>query len=301
MRVAVAGGTGFIGRALVQALLCDGHEVVVLTRVAAPAAQSTERLRFVAWQPQQTGPWTEALVGVDGVINLAGEPLIGRRWTSAQKAIILSSRVAATDALVEAMRRSSTRPQVLVNASAVGYYGPHGDESLDESSPAGQGFLADVCHQWEAAAMQAESSGVRVVCLRIGVVLAPDGGALAKMAPPFTMFVGGPIGSGRQWLSWIHRDDVVGMIRWSLTHPEVRGPLNATATVPVTMRDFTQALGRAMSRPSWLPAPAFALRALLGEAADVLLTGQRVLPSVAQRLGYAFVYPALETALAVCV
>ena len=149
--------------------------------------------------------------------------------------------------------------------------------------------------------MQAEAVGVRVVCLRIGVVLAPDGGALAKMAPPFKMFVGGPIGSGRQWLSWIHRDDVVGMIRWSLTHPEVHGPLNATATVPVTMRDFTQALGRAMRRPSWLPAPAFALRALLGEAADVLLTGQRVLPSVAQRLGYAFVYPALETALAVCV
>ena len=302
MRLAITGGTGFIGKPLCEALLRDGHELLLLTRSSSHTSSlAGARVRLVEWQSEAGGAWADQLNGIDGIVNLAGEPIAGRRWTPAQKARIRDSRVHATTALVDAMQRLPRAPSVLINASAVGYYGPHGDEVLDESAPAGEGFLAEVCHAWELAARRAESLGVRVVRLRFGIVLADDGGALAKMQPPFQYFLGGPLGSGRQWLSWIHREDVIGLIRWALTRSQAAGAINATAPEPATMRDFADALGRAMHRPSWLPAPAFALRILLGEMSEMLLTGQRVAPAAAQRLGYTFAHPSLDGALAECV
>lgn len=299
MKLVLAGGTGFIGTPLRQTLVGDGHEVILLTRYPSRVAVAAgQQLRAVAWRPGIAGEWTAHLDGVDGIINLAGEPIANKRWTAQQKARIRDSRISATASLVDAIGRLTRKPATLINASAVGYYGPRGDESLDESAVSGQGFLADVCRQWEATARRAESLGVRVVCLRIGVVLANDGGALAKMLPPFRLGLGGPVGSGRQWFSWIHRDDVIGLIRFALTHETLRGPVNATAPEPVTMRQFATALGRALHRPSGLPAPAFALRLVLGEMSEMLLTGQRVVPVVAQRSGYAFGYPSLDRALA---
>ncbi len=303
MRLAVTGGTGFIGGALCQALLRDGHEVLLLTRapsklLAAPA----ERMRVVPWQPGIDSGWMAQLDGVDGLINLAGESIAARRWTATQQRRILHSRLEVTTALVDAIGRMRGRPAVLISASAVGYYGPRGDEVLDESAPSGAGFLAEVCRQWEQAAARAETLGVSVVRLRLGLVLAKDGGALAKMTPPFRWGVGGPLGSGRQWMSWVHRDDVIGVLRWALAHPELAGAVNATAPSPATMRDFARTLGRVLHRPALLPAPAFALRLLLGAmASELLLSGQRVIPVAAQRAGYVFVYPSLEDALRACV
>lgn len=303
MRLVVTGGTGFIGGALCQALLRDGHEVLLLTRAPSSSlAAPDERVRVVPWQPGIDSGWMAQLDGVDGVINLAGESIAARRWTATQKRRILQSRLEVTTALVDAIGRMRRRPVVLISASAVGYYGPRGDEMLDESSPSGAGFLAEVCRQWEASAARAEVLGVRVVRLRIGLVLAKGGGALAKMAPPFRWGLGGSLGSGRQWMSWVHRDDVIGVMRWALTHPELQGAANATAPSPATMRDFARTLGRVLHRPALLPAPAFALRWLLGNmASELLLSGQRVLPAAMQRSGYVFTYPSLEQALRACV
>ena len=301
MKLAVTGGTGLIGRPLCEALLRDGHEVLLLTRAPSRAlAASAERLRVVPWQPGIDSGWAAMLDGVDGILNLAGESIAERRWTAMQKRRILRSRLDVTTALVDAMPRMRHRPAVLISASAVGYYGPHGDETLDESAAPGAGFLAEVCRQWEAAAARAETLGVRVVRLRLGLVLAVDGGALARMAPPFRLGLGGPLGSGRQWMSWIHRDDVIGLIRRALAEPALAGAVNATAPSPVTMRDFARTLGCVLHRPAVLPVPAFALRLLVGEMSELLLTGQRVVPSAAQRAGHVFTYPSLEPALRSC-
>lgn len=299
MKYVVTGGTGFIGGALCQVLLDDGHEVVVLTRLARPSRH--RRQRFVGWSPPDLGPWVqEGLDGADGLVHLAGESIVAARWTAEQKRRIVDSRVGSTETLVRAMRQVSRKPPVLVNASAVGYYGPQGDETLDESAPPGSDLLATTCQQWEAAARQAEPLGVRVVRVRIGVVLALDGGALAKMLPPFQRGLGGPLGSGRQWMSWIHRDDLISVIRWALADARVSGAVNATAPNPATMREFARTLGRVLHRPAVLPVPATVLRMLLGEMAQMLLTGQRVMPAAAQRLGFRFAYPELEAALRAC-
>src|SRR5439155_1366153 len=218
-------------------------------------------------------------------------------WSAPQKELIRQSRVLATRTLVDAVAAAEPRPKVLVNASAVGYYGPRDDEAVDESAGPGTGFLADVCQAWEQEALRAEELGLRVVRLRLGVVLAAHGGALARMLPPFRAFVGGPIGSGGQWMSWIHRDDVTGLVLDALANDAYRGPVNATAPQPVTNRDFASMLGRTLARPAWLPTPAFALRLALGEMAELLLTGQRVLPGVANRFGYPWRYPELGGAL----
>jgi uncharacterized protein (TIGR01777 family) len=196
-----------------------------------------------------------------------------------------------------AMEAASARPSVLVSASGVAYYGPHEDEIVTEESPPGSDFMAQLARDWEEAARQAEPLGARVVIPRLGMVLGEGGGALAKMVPPFRMFAGGPLGSGQQWVSWIHRDDVIGMVLWALETDAVRGPVNATAPQPVRMKEFAAALGKALGRPAWFPVPALALRALMGEMADIVLTGQRVLPTAAQRLGYPFRHPDLEPAL----
>jgi uncharacterized protein (TIGR01777 family) len=253
-------------------------------------------VQVVAYDPMQLGDWQQVLVGCEGVVNLAGEPIAEARWTPEQKQTILNSRVVTTQNLVEAMRQADPHPRVLVNASAIGFYGTSEVATFDESSSSGDDFLAQVCQQWEAAAKAAESRGTRVVILRLGIVLGP-GGALAKMLPPFRMFAGGPIGTGRQWFSWIHRDDVVDLIVTALTDSSWQGIYNATAPHPVRMTELCKQLGRVLNRPSWLPVPSFALEALLGEGAKVVLEGQRVLPSQTLAAGFKYEYPDLPQAL----
>ena len=301
MKVAVTGGTGFVGSRLVERLQSLGHEVILLTRNPRPAQQMFPKevytgVQVVAYDPMQLGDWQQVLVGCEGVVNLAGEPIAEARWTPEQKQTILNSRVVTTQNLVEAMRQADPHPRVLVNASAIGFYGTSEVATFDESSSSGDDFLAQVCQQWEAAAKAAESRGTRVVILRLGIVLGP-GGALAKMLPPFRMFAGGPIGTGRQWFSWIHRDDVVDLIVTALTDSSWQGIYNATAPHPVRMTELCKQLGRVLNRPSWLPVPSFALEALLGEGAKVVLEGQRVLPSQTLAAGFKYEYPDLPQAL----
>ena len=299
MRLLITGGSGFIGKRLCRVLLDRGHDLTVLTRNADSAREALHSsVQVQVWNPDQSDPKLTLPVGIDGVVNLAGESIAGGRWTEERKARIRSSRTRVTSALVAAMRDSDPRPSVLVNASAVGYYGSRGDELLSEDASPGRGFLTDVVLEWEQSALAAEPLGVRVVLLRIGVVLGRDGGALPQMSMPFRLFVGGPVASGKQWLSWIHVDDVVGMIVWSLENSRVSGPINAVAPGPLTNANFSRGIGRTLGRPSWLPAPAFALNALFGEMADALLVnGQRVIPKRAQELGYAFHYPSARAAL----
>jgi uncharacterized protein (TIGR01777 family) len=290
MKIVVAGGSGFIGTPLVRALLARGADVAVLSRDPAKVRDG----RGVGWAGVG-----EAVRDADAIVNLSGENVGGGRWTAARRQRILQSRLEATGRLVDALRAAPERPRTFVSASAVGFYGLHGDETLDESAAPGGGFLAEVTRQWEAAAREGEAFA-RLVILRFGVVLAADkGGALAKMMLPFRFGAGGPVGNGRQWMSWIDRDDVVRMILWALDNETVRGVYNATSPEPVQNRDFARALGRAMHRPAILPAPAFALRLLFGDMAnEVLLGGQRVLPARAAREGFVFEYPNLDRALA---
>ncbi len=291
MRIVVAGGSGFLGGALVRAWRDDGHEVKVLTRHPASVDD-------VPWSPQPSGgDWRSTLEGAGAVVNLAGEGIADERWTEARKAAILSSRVAATRALAHAILECEKPPRIFISASAVGYYGPHADEPLTEESAPGSDFLARVCQSWERKT-DAAAGIARIVFLRTGVVLARDGGALPKMALPFRFFAGGRLGSGRQYVSWIHRADWVEMVRWAL-RTDVSGPLNLTAPAPVTNGEFTRALGAAMHRPTLLPVPAIALQVMLGkEFADALLLGgQRVRPARAERLGFQFRFATIESAL----
>jgi uncharacterized protein len=298
MRIVIAGGTGFLGRPLASALARDEHDVVILTRGAA-SPSGRGQPRSIAWNPNgDSGPWATAVDGAGAVINLAGESIAGKRWSALQKKRILESRVQATRSLVAAIAEAAAPPPLVVSGSAVGYYGPHGDEMVTEESPAGMDFLAGICLRWEAEAMRAASDRTRVVCIRTGLVLERDGGALAPMLPPFKFGVGGRVGSGRQYWPWIHRDDWIALVHWAIETPAASGPLNATAPNPVNNSAFARALGRAMHRPALMPAPAFALRLLLGETADALiLSGQRVLPAKAQRLGFQFKFERLDDAL----
>jgi uncharacterized protein len=234
---------------------------------------------------------------VDAVINLAGAPIADARWTAARKRLMTESRVQSTRLLAQACARLAVKPHVFLNASGVGFYGPQGEQVLDESHGPGQGFLADLCVQWESATLEAASQGIRVMSLRTGMVLEGDGGALPRMALPFRFFLGGPVMPGTQWISWIHRDDWVGMVDWALNNPTISGPMNVTAPHPTMMTEFGRTLGLVLHRPSWFPVPEFVLRAALGELASIMTTGQRVAPTVAQRCGYRFQYPFLEGAL----
>ncbi|WP_447940622.1 TIGR01777 family oxidoreductase [Pseudoxanthomonas mexicana] len=290
MHVLITGGTGFIGQALCTALLQAGHTLSVLTRDYARArAQLPAAVRVLAA--------LEDARDVEAVVNLAGEPLMAGRWNAARKATFRASRLGTTQALVAWMARQSVRPRVLVSGSAIGYYGPRGDEALDESAAPGDDFAAHLCRDWETEAMQAEGLDVRTCRVRTGIVLGADGGALAKMLPPFRLGAGGPMGDGRQWMSWIHRDDLVGLLLWLLERDQAGGAYNGTAPTPVTNRDFAQALGRALHRPAVLPTPAFVLKAAFGEMAQLLLTGQRVLPAHALAEGFTFRFPTLDDAL----
>jgi uncharacterized protein (TIGR01777 family) len=287
VHVVITGGTGSLGRPIVEALGAAGHAVVSITR--DPAHASGEA---VGWESLEA-----AVAAADAVVHLAGEPIAAGRWTAKRKERIRASRVESTRKVVDALGAADPRRRILVSASAVGYYGAHGDEVLDESAPAGSGFLADVCRAWEAEAERAESLNVRVVRLRLGVVLARHGGALARMVPAFRAFVGGPIGSGRQWMSWIHGDDVTGLVLAALTDDRWRGAVNATSPAPVRNADFAAALGATLARPAVFPTPAFALRLALGEMADMLLTGQRVVPAAANALAFHWRYPDVVGAL----
>jgi uncharacterized protein (TIGR01777 family) len=296
MRIVVAGGTGFLGRPLAAALGREGHDVTILTRRPRDGRHPPP-VQAVAWNPDGTaGDWSAALDDAGAVVNLAGESIAARRWTAAQRSRILQSRVLATRSLVAAMRRRGSTPPVFVSGSAVGYYGPRGDETVTEDTAAGSDFLARVCLQWEAEATAAPAS--RVVLLRTGLVLERDGGALPRMLPPFWFGAGGPVGSGRQYWPWIHRQDWIDLVRFAIRTPDASGPINATAPAPVPNAEFARALGRALHRPAVMPAPAFALRLLLGEMADaLLLSGQRAVPARASRLGFSFSFPALDQAL----
>ena len=294
MKIIIAGGTGFLGSALGQAL-GDQHEVVVLTRRSG----QTSHRRLVAWAPTGgTGPWASEIDGADAVVNLAGESIAKRRWSERQKRRILDSRVDATRSLVAAIAAAAHPPAVFVSGSAVGYYGPLGDEIATETTRAGSDFLADVCVRWEDEASRASSAATRVVCIRTGLVLDRSGGALPQMLAPFRIGAGGPVGSGTQYWPWIHLHDWVELVQWTILSADLTGPINATAPNPVVNREFARTLARVLHRPAVLVAPAFALRLLMGEMADsLLLSGQRAVPAKAQRLGFAFQYLQLEEAL----
>lgn len=293
MKIVVAGGTGFIGEPLVRRLLERGDEVSVLTRNPAKVRAG----RGVAWDARTQGAWSAEAAAADVVINLAGENIGEGRWTAERKQRLVESRVDATRAVVEALQRGPSRSRVLVNASAVGYYGDRGEDVLDESARRGEGFLAELAQEWEAAARAAEPLA-RLVITRIGVVLARDGGALKKMLPPFRLGVGGPIGNGRQWMSWIAREDLIRLMLWAIDGEQARGVYNATSPEPIRNRDFARALGRALHRPAILPAPAFALRLALGEMADeALLASQRAVPARALADGFGFLTPSIGSAL----
>lgn len=303
MRIAIAGGTGFLGSPLAEVYAEEGHDVRLLTRSLGPGASRHESgtgvpgITRIGWSPDgRSGAWRSAIDGSDAVVNLAGETIGDKRWTPARKATLRDSRLLATRSLVAALAECDERPPVFVSASGVGYYGDGGDETKTEDSPAGTDFLAHLCEDWEAEARKAEKSGVRVAIVRTGLVLERSGGALPRMMTPFKFFAGGPLGSGRQYMSWIHRLDWVEMVRWIVATEAAAGTFNATAPHPVTNRQFARALGRALHRPALLPTPGFALRLLVGEFADSILTGQRVIPARAKGMGYHFRYPEIDIA-----
>jgi uncharacterized protein len=297
MKIAIAGATGFVGSRLVEQLQTQGHQIVILTRSPQQASKRFPQAEVVGYNPLKSGEWQSSIDGCDAIINLAGEPIAEKRWTPAQKRVMLESRQIGTEKIVEAIEKATSKPAVLINASAIGYYGTSETSKFDETSPAGTDFLAEVCTKWETAAQAASTNGTRVVILRLGIVLGENGGALGKMLAPFSAFVGGPIGSGKQWFSWIHRDDVVKLIIAALKDTNMQGVYNATAPNPVTMENFAHTLGTVMNRPSWLPVPNFALEALLGEGAIVVLQGQQVMPTQTLARGFEFQYPTLQPAL----
>jgi uncharacterized protein (TIGR01777 family) len=309
-RIVVAGGTGLLGRALSGGLAAGGHDVIVLTRhpssvTVDPSSAATPHagVRLAQWTPDGTaGPWAAFLDGAAAVVNLAGEPIAAGRWSWTQKVRLRESRFDATRSLLAGLAACTTPPSIFVSGSATGYYGTRGDERLTEDSPPGSDFLGDLCVEWETIARRAAAYSRRVVVVRTGLVLDREGGALPRMVAPFRFYVGGPIGSGSQYVSWIHIDDWVALVTWAIADPSVSGPINATAPNPVTNREFAREVGAVLHRPAWLPVPAIALRALLGEMADALLLGgQRVIPERTLALGFRFrhreLMPALQSVL----
>jgi uncharacterized protein (TIGR01777 family) len=292
MRIVIAGGTGLLGTALAAALRRERHEVTLLTRSAAHA------MGRVTWTPDgAVGAWARALDGVAAIVNLAGESIAGRRWSAARKRALVDSRILPTRSLVRAMAEVPRAPRTLLNASAVGVYGPHGDEIVTEDAPAGDDFLGHLASAWETETEPAAARGSRIVLLRTGLVLTQHSGVLAKMLPPFRMGLGGPLGTGRQYMSWIHLDDWVSLVIWLLYRDDLEGPFNLTAPSPVTNAEYSHTLAGVLQRPAVMRVPAFALRLALGELSTALLTGQRVVPERALTSGFRFAYPELEAAL----
>ncbi|MBO1053494.1 TIGR01777 family oxidoreductase [Dolichospermum circinale] len=301
MKIAISGATGFVGSRLVERLHTEGHRILVLTRNSTFAQKvfpspAFPNLEIIAYTPSVSGSWQDAISGCDGVVNLAGEPIAEGRWTPERKQEILNTRKLGTQKIVEAIAKANPHPIVLVNTSAIGYYGTSETASFDEDSASGNDFLAQVCQEWEAEARKVKDTNVRLVILRFGIVLG-NGGALGKMITPFKLFAGGPIGSGQQWFSWIHLDDIVSLIIQALTKPTMEGVYNATAPQPVRMNDLSTTMGNVMNRPSWLPVPGFAIEAILGDGAKVVLEGQQVLPKRTLESGFEYQYPNLQSAL----
>jgi uncharacterized protein (TIGR01777 family) len=307
MRIVIAGGSGFLGLALSVRLRTAGHDVVVLTRDSAQHRRRGSRdkesraVRYAHWTPNgEAGDWAKEIDGTDALINLAGAGIADKRWSAARKRVLWSSRILSTKSLIGALHKVTRRPAVLIQGSAAGYYGAfENGPTIDESSPPGSDFLAQLCVAWEAEAAPAAALGCRLVITRSSVVISRDGGALPRMMLPFRLFAGGPIASGRQVMSWIHIDDWIEMMLWAIEKSSVSGPINLAAPEPVTNAEFARALGRAMHRPSWIPVPGFALRVIVGEMAnDALLLGHRILPKRAREFGYVFRHPRVDEALA---
>lgn len=296
--VIVAGGTGFIGRELLRALQAQRWNIVLLTRRPEAAVPAGSPIQKVVWDGKTLGKWRHELDGAEAVINLAGESIAAKRWTDKQKQKIITSRCDSTAVLAQAIQQCQRPPKLWINGSAVGFYGNVPEGEVTEESPRGEGFLAETCDQWEAAARPAQSHLERLVFLRTGIVLARGGGALEKMVPPFQFFAGGPLGSGKQWMPWIHRDDLVRIILFILEHREIEGAVNGVAPHPIRMKEFCSILGNALKRPSWAPVPAAVLKLLLGKMAEeMLLSGQKVIPKKIHQTGFVFLYPSLKEAL----
>lgn len=299
--ILITGGTGLLGQALARRLAAADREVVLLSRSAARGTGSFDLpsgCRLAAWDGRTAEGWGTLVSGAAAIVNLAGESIAGGRWSAERKARILASRQQSSAAVIAAIAQAARPPQVLVQASAIGYYGDRADEPLPESARPGTGFLAETARDWEAASLPVERFGVRRVVARTGVVLAREGGAFPKMALPFRLGAGATLGSGRQWMSWIHLADESAALELLIDHPEARGPINLTAPAPVTQAAFARALAAAVHRPLFARAPAFALRALLGEMAELVLASQRVVPQRLLELGFRFRYPTVEAALA---
>lgn len=302
MRIVITGGSGLIGRALTRSLSADHHDVIVLSRDPARVTALPQGVRVEQWDGKTADGWGALSDGADAIVNLAGENLGGTgffppRWTPALKQKFLESRRDAANAVTAAVKAATRKPKTVVQLSAVGYYGPHGDELLDEGSSAGSDFLAHICVEWEAASAGLEEMGVRRVVLRTGLVMTPNQGILKRLTLPFKLFAGGPLGSGRQGMPWIHIADHVAGMRFLLEKPSATGVFNLTAPNPVSNAEFARVLGRVMGRPSFMPAPAFAFRLAFGEAATLVLDGQRVLPKRLLEAGFQFRFPELEPAL----
>lgn len=298
MKIVIAGGTGFVGQHVSQLLLQEGHSVIVLSRngnrstpTDAPQAQ------HIQWDGCTQGPWAQECDGSDVVINLSGAPIADKRWTPSRKQELTDSRVVSTRTLGQAITEWKTKPHTFLSASGVGYYGDQGSKMVDETSPRGDGFLADLCLEWENAAQKIEALDLRVLNVRFGMVLGSEGGALPKMMFPFQWFLGGPVLPGSQYVSWIHQLDLARLILFLITHPAIQGQVNAVAPNSVTMKDFCHALGKAMKRPSWFPVPEFTLKIVLGELSTMLTTGQQVYPKKALSDGFSFAYPTIQEAM----
>ena len=296
MKVVISGGTGFVGSALLEALVKRGDQVVVLTR-GSKKSSIDSKITYVVWNSAVPETIVKEIDGADAVINLAGEALIGKRWTSHQKVKILESRVHATHIMANSIKQAARKPKVFISASAIGYYGSRESETLTEESSAGTGFLTDVCKAWEAHAIRVEDFNVRVVRLRIGIVLDKKGGALKLMLSPFQLGLGGWLGNGNQWMSWITRVDLVRLIVFCLDHSTAKGALNAVSPQPVTNKAFSLVLAQALKRPCFMPVPAFMLKLILGEMSEVLLGSQRVLPKKAMSLGFVNHHAEIRNAL----
>ena len=297
MKVFLTGGTGFVGKTLSTQMLSQGHDVTVLTRSAKGARSVPDGVTLVEGDPTRPGEWQERVADRDVIINLAGASIF-KRWTQKTKKEILESRVLTTRNLVAALSGAGSRGAVLISTSAIGYYGFHGDEELQEESPPGDDFLAHVAREWESAALEAERFGVRVCCCRFGIVLGRNGGALAQMLPMFRKGLGSPLGSGNQWVSWIHEQDLVRIYLFLMDQPEASGPVNCTAPHPVTNREMTRLIGEVLGKPTFMPSvPGFMVKMLMGEFGSVLLAGQRVLPRKLTEWGFQFQFPTMKQAL----